>query len=119
MTRADWVVITLASLLVAALYLHYWQPAHAATAVEVRSGSALVGRYPLNQNRVLDVHGLGGISHLEIRDGRVRFTASPCRNRICIQGGWLSQTGDTNACLPNGVSITLLGIGQRYDAISY
>lgn len=119
MTRADIVVITLASALVSALYLHYWQPARAAAEVEVRSGSTLIGRYPLYQDRGLDVQGREGISHLEIREGRVRFTASPCRNQICVQGGWLSHTGDSHACVPNGVSITLLGSGHRYDAISF
>ena len=119
MTRADIVVIALAVFLVAALTAHYWQPARAATEVEVRSGNTQIGRYPLAQNRSFDVPGHEGISHLEIRDGRVRFTESPCRNKICVNSGWLSHAGDTTACVPNGVSITLLGSGESYDAISF
>lgn len=119
MTRADLVILLAAGTFVAALYAHFWQPARIATTVEVRSGSSLVGRFPLDQNRGLEVMGRDGVSHVEIRDGRVRFTASPCRNKVCINSGWLSHTGDTTACLPNGVSISLIGTGERYDAISF
>jgi hypothetical protein len=118
-TRGDGIVVVLGIALVAALFLHYWQPVRGADEVEVRSGSALIGRYPLRQNRSLDVPGRVGISHLQIRDGRVRFTDSPCRNKICVNSGWLSHAGDSTACLPNGVSITLLGTGEAYDAISF
>ena len=119
MTRADVVVITLAGALVAGLYVHFWQPSMPATSVEVRSGSSLVGRYTLNENRSLNVQGRAGISHLDIFDGRVRFTDSPCRNKVCVNSGWLSHAGDTTACVPNGVSISLLGNGEAYDAISF
>jgi hypothetical protein len=119
MTRADIAVIALALVFVAALTAHYWQPARAASEVEVRSGSTQIGRYPLAQDRGLDVQGREGISHLEIRAGRVRFTASPCRNKVCVNSGWLSHAGDTTACVPNGVSITLIGGDEAYDAISF
>ena len=119
MTRGDFVVIVLASALVASLYAHFWQPSKPATSVEVRSGTTLVGRYPLSENRGLDIQGRAGVSHLDIRDGRVRFTDSPCRNKVCVNSGWLSHAGDTTACLPNGVSISLLGNGEAYDAISF
>lgn len=119
MTRTDFVVIALAAALVAALYAHFWQPPQSATAVEVRSGNALVGRYSLSENRGLDVQGREGVSHLDIRNGRVRFTDSPCHNKVCVNSGWLARAGDSTACLPNGVSITLLGNGEAYDAISF
>ena len=119
MTRADVVVIALTCVLIAALTAHYWQPVRAATEVEVRSGNTQMGRYPLDQDRGLDVPGREGISHLEIRAGRVRFTESPCHNKICVNSGWLSHAGDTTACVPNGISITLLGSGESYDAISF
>lgn len=119
MTRADVVVIALAIALVAALYVHFWQPPQSATTVEVRSGNTLVGRYPLSENRGLDIQGREGISHLDIRNGRVRFTDSPCHNKVCVNSGWLSHAGDSTACLPNGVSISLLGSGETYDAVSF
>ena len=119
MTRADVAVLIAALALLIGLYVHFWQPAHAATEVEVRSSQTVIGRYALNQNRSLDIPGRAGVSHLEIRDGRVRFTDSPCRNKVCVHSGWLSHTGDTTACLPNGVSISLIGNGDGYDAISF
>ena len=120
MTRADGGVIALALLLLAAIYAHYWQPSQAATLAEVRSGGALVGRYPLNAPRRLAVTGRIGISTILIDHGRARFSDSPCRNRICVHSGWLTHAGDTAVCLPNGVSLTLDGDAREaLDAIAY
>lgn len=119
MTRSDGVVIALALALVAALYLHYWQPPRPATVAEVRSGGTLVGRYPLAGSQKLTVNGRIGVSTILIEPGRARFADSPCRNRICVHAGWLSHAGDSAACVPNGVSLSLRGDSRSaVDAIA-
>lgn len=119
-SRGDAVIIVLALLLVGALYARYWQAPTAAATVEVRSGDTVVGRYPLNIDRQLRVEGRAGISVLDIRNGRARFLSGPCRNKICVHGGWLSHSGDAAACLPNRVSIHLSGnSGPELDGVSF
>jgi hypothetical protein len=117
-TRADVVAIALSLMLLGGLFAICWQPAQAAAWVEIRTGDRLVGRYPLAEDRELSVRGRLGDSHVRIEHGRVRFIDSPCRNRICVLGGWLSRSGDEAACLPNGVSIALGGGGDPVDAVS-
>lgn len=120
MTRGDALIIALAAALVGASYARYWQPPVAATRFEVRVAGQVVGQYPLDIDRKLTINGKQGLSKLEVQDGRVRFAASPCRNKICVHGGWLSHGGDAVACLPNRVSVVLAGdAGGSVDAMSF
>ncbi|SFF54803.1 NusG domain II [Fontimonas thermophila] len=120
MTRADVIAIGLAAAAVGATYAHFWQPAMAATQFEVRIAGQPSGRYALDGNRDILVEGRLGPSRLRIENGRVRFIASPCRNKVCVHSGWLSHGGDAAACLPNRVSISLLGDAEAsVDAVSF
>ncbi|MBI2382646.1 MAG: NusG domain II-containing protein [Gammaproteobacteria bacterium] len=120
MTVADRIVVVAASLLVGILFARYWGPAVPAAAVELRSGREVVARYPLDRDRRVDVQGRLGVSVLDIRDGRVRFIASPCRNKVCIHAGWLRHSGEAAACLPNRVSVSLIGgVEAEFDAVAF
>lgn len=65
--------------------------------------------YPIDEDRELDVEGPIGHTHVEIRDGRVRITESPCREKICIAGGWVKRADEWVACLPNRVFLRVQG----------
>jgi hypothetical protein len=65
--------------------------------------------YSLQQERELDVEGPLGHTHIEIRDGQVRVTESPCREKICIAAGWVSKADEWIACLPNRVFLRVQG----------
>lgn len=65
--------------------------------------------YPLDEDRHIHAEGPLGTSEIIVEDGRVRFTASPCRDKICITAGDLSRTGEWAACLPNRVFVTITG----------
>jgi hypothetical protein len=118
-TRADLFVITLCAALVGAAFARSWASPSAGW-VEVRAGDTLVGRYALDEDRDVTVHGRLGDSHLRIEGGRVRFIDSPCPNKVCVHAGWLEHGGDVAACIPNGVSIRLGGVrDDAIDAISH
>jgi len=117
-TRADAVVLILSLLLIAGLAQAQWRHPDAAAWVEVRAGTTLVGRYPLDQDQAIDVSGPLGHSHIEVAGGRVRFVDSPCINKVCVHSGWLRRSGDGAACLPNRVSIILGGSAAAIDAVS-
>ena len=40
-----------------------------------------------------------------IESGRIRVGSSSCPDKICVETGWLTQSGDTSVCLPNKVSV--------------
>ena len=62
---------------------------------------------PLDKDRTLALQGPLGRTSIEIRDHKVRITDSPCRNKLCIQQGWVAS--GTIICLPNRVTITVGG----------
>jgi hypothetical protein len=119
-TRADIVAIVVAATLVGILYARLWQPPVDATRFEIRVAGQPVGRYPLDIDRSVIVDGRLGLSRIKVENGRVRFAASPCRNKICVHAGWLQHGGDAAACLPNRVSIALSGdAGAGLDAVGF
>ena len=64
----------------------------------------------LSRNTRWSVGGKDGIEvTLEVNDGRIRFVQSGCPDQICVQSGWLSQAGQTAACLPAGVAVRVAG----------
>jgi len=85
-----------------------------ARSVEIRSDDGEFV-YPLNEDRVLHIHGPLGESHIVIEDGTVRFEDSPCRDKICVAAGALGTSGEWTACLPNRVFITVTGGTDRNE----
>ncbi|HEY9198645.1 MAG TPA: NusG domain II-containing protein [Gammaproteobacteria bacterium] len=118
LTFADALVVLGAAALIGTLYVALWS-AESAQEVEIWSRGERVETLPLAEDRQLDIHGALGISHIEVRQAQVRFVSSPCSNKVCIHGGWLKHAGETLACLPNQVSVRILGRDRRYDAINF
>lgn len=60
---------------------------------------------------------------LEIAHGRIRVQSADCPDHVCVNTGWLERDGQTAACLPAGVVVTVRGrdgTGENggYDAVS-
>ena len=73
----------------------------------------------LNEDRVQEVSGPRGITVVEIKDRKVRVSASPCQNRICMSEGWIQH--GVIVCLPNQVVVragTKADGRQSVDAIT-
>lgn len=49
---------------------------------------------------------------LQVTDGKIRFYTSTCKDKICIRAGFLSQPGESAACLPNKVAVKLVALGN-------
>jgi len=119
MTRADVVVLVLALALLPLLYVKFWHHGAAGEQVRIRVDGKPWKVVSLAHDRRVTVPGALGDSVLEIKDGAVRFIASPCASKFCIHSGWLHDGGAFTACLPNRVSIEVIGARARYDAINF
>lgn len=118
MKWGDLFVIALAAALIGGLFV--WQAgAGQAALARIRVGDRVYGEYPLAEPRRVRVLGRKGVSVIAIRDGAARFIASPCARKICIRAGWLRDGGETTACLPNGVSLEIVGRDARFDSINF
>jgi hypothetical protein len=101
MLTGDYFVILLSILVVIFMFKQFWSS------------------IPANQTRNLTIKGAIGTSHISILQGKVRFTQSPCPNQYCVHQGWLSRAGQVAICLPNQISLQLLGNKAPYDSLNY
>jgi hypothetical protein len=114
----DWLVIIASLVMVILMFQRFWSFEHASK-LKIRQGNQIVGTYDLNQTRELHIHGPLGDSHIAIDQGKVRFKQSPCNNQYCVHQGWLSRAGQIAICLPNQISLQLMGIKNTYDSLNY
>ena len=114
MRIGDWCVLTISIVLVAALFQQLWSH-EGATRVQIRLGDTIYGTYSLNQQRDIHVQG----ATVSIMNGKARFSQSPCHNQYCVHQGWLSRSGQAAVCLPNQLSLELIGETKHYDSLNY
>jgi len=57
------------------------------------------GEYPLN----------GGTNILIIEQGKARMADAHCPDRTCVKAGGISHVGESIVCLPNRVSVSVIG----------
>ena len=114
----DWLVIITGIILVVFLFKTLWNNERASK-LQIRQGNHIYATFSLNQNRTLYIHGPLGNSSIVIKQGEVRFKHSPCQNQYCVHQGWLNRAGQVAICLPNQVSLELLGAKKSYDSLNY
>lgn len=114
----DWLVVLVSLLCVFYLFQTLWSNEHAAK-VQIRLGDKIYATYSLNQQREIHVHGKLGDAVISIAQGKARFAKSPCHTQYCVHQGWLTHAGQAAICLPNQISLELLGDTKPYDSLNY
>ena len=114
----DWLVIFVGLVAVIFMFQQFWS-FEQASKLKIRQGNQTIGTYDLNQTRQLHIHGALGDSLISIAQGKVRFKQSPCNNQYCVHQGWLSRAGQVAICLPNQISLQLMGAKSSYDSLNY
>jgi hypothetical protein len=74
---------------------------------------------PAWTEQVISIDGPLGRTRIEIRNGQARIIESPCRQKLCILEGWLQHAGETAACVPNEVGVSLVAANSRLDAVNF
>jgi len=122
MTRGDYVVLAACALVLPALFFRYGLPGSTGTQARITVDSSVYAQVSLGRAHVYRVPGTLGISEIEVRDGQIRFNSSPCQGQQCVHSGWAKRGGEFIACVPNRVSVTVLGQGaggDYYDSINF
>ncbi len=120
MQAADWLLLVCALPLVLFITSNLWQNDSRAEYLTLASIYAPSQKILLSESKTLTIHGRLGPSLIEISKGAVRFLESPCRNKLCIQNGWLRKAGDSNWCIPNGIGMSLkTKEASKIDGITY
>lgn len=88
-----------------------------AALLETADGARL--ELPLDAPARVTRNGRRGPFTVEVADGRARFLDSDCAQKLCVRAGWLTRTGETAACAPNGAALTLVGGDPEFDAVTF
>lgn len=86
--------------------------------VLIRSDGRPFAELSLHVPQTVAVPGPLGVTEVEIRDGVVRVARDPGPRQLCVRQGWLTRPGQLALCLPNRVSIEVLG-GRPRDSLAY
>lgn len=114
----DWLTLVSGSVCVVLLTLTLWSGELADKAV-IRSGGKIFRTVSLSRDLQIEVPGPLGISLISVENRRVRIASDPSPRQYCVRQGWLQQAGEIALCLPNQVSVELVGSHKRYDSLNY
>ena len=91
-------------------------------AVQVRVDGSVVETFPLEHERVYQiVNGNGGTNLLRISGGEAWLEEASCPDKLCVKMGRISRSGQSIICLPNKVTVEIIGetAGEpEVDAVS-
>ena len=76
--------------------------------VEVWQNGVLTRQIPAMSQVTFDISG-DYTNPVTVAYGKVAVTHSDCPTQDCVHTGWISYTGQTIVCLPNGVEVRLTG----------
>lgn len=114
----DWLTLMLGCLCVALLTMKLWS-AELADKALIRSGGKIFREVPLSRNQRIEVPGPLGVSVVAIENRKARIAQDPSPRQYCVRQGWLQQAGEIALCLPNQVSVEMVGSHKRYDSLNY
>ncbi len=114
----DWITLLGGAALTAWLALACWQGGAPDKAI-IRSGGKVFREVPLNHDTTISIPGPLGTSTVAIHNLQARIASDPSPRQLCVHQGWLKQAGEIAICLPNQVSVELVGARRKYDSLAY
>lgn len=79
----------------------------------IRKDGNIVRRVNLDTDQTFSVDGV----LFEVSGGAIRFKESNCPGQECVHAGFFKRPGSSMACLPNRISVTVLGQSE-VDAVA-
>ena len=87
--------------------------------LKIQMGKQVIGSFSLNQNVIKIIEGPIGKTEVIIDSGKVRISKSPCTKKYCLHLGWINKLNQTIVCVPNQISISIIGARTDYDSLNY
>ena len=114
----DALIIAAALLLAAAVFLLTLpKGADGRLFAEISQNGKLLASLPLDTDAEYIVNG-DYDNVVTILDGSAFFSSSSCPNEDCVHTGKLTKAGQLAVCLPNGVTVRIVGEDADVDAIA-
>lgn len=89
--------------------------------VEVKVDGTTKLKAPLKQStaRIYSVVSSEGSLSFIIDKERVYVLESTCKDKLCIKEGAISRVGESVICLPNRITISIVGEKNEVDSTTY
>lgn len=118
MKKGDILIIALLCVVCVAWFCLGLSGGGATTAEIWHNGEKLV-EIELDSVKEAYTYDVGGCKLL-IKNGCISFSYADCPDGLCVKGGKLCNAGDTMACVPNRVVVTVTtSKSASYDAVTY
>jgi hypothetical protein len=114
----DWFVLVLSLALVVILFTHFWL-SPAGQKLLIKRGGEVFLTASLARPFTVAVPGPLGMTQVEVDNHRARVVSDPSPRQLCVHQGWISHEGEAAICLPNQVSLEIVGSTRRYDSLNY
>ena len=113
MKRADLIIFTLvlAAGLIGACFYFFAGSAGPESTIVIEVNGVVVQTYPLYQegrDEYVEIAGVNGLTRVHLEDGRVQVVDSACPDKVCVNTGWIRNSAQVIACLPNRVIIKIV-----------
>ena len=118
MKRLDFVLITVyITISIIIGYMLLWGPSDAPDLVEVKVNNEIYGRYSLPLETPMEINlDENGHNNILVIDGyEVYMKEADCPDQLCVQQGVIKKTGAMLVCLPNKITVEI--IGKRSDGV--
>ncbi|CBZ02204.1 membrane protein [Clostridium botulinum A2B3 87] len=130
MKKGDKIVIYIVSILLALsvisiIFFKFFVKSENAVAVIKQNGKIIekVDLSKVKEKRQLKINyndkNHKGYNVIEIDKGSIRFIDADCPDKVCIKSGVLKKPGETAACLPHKLIITIEKNDKEVDEVSY
>ncbi len=84
---------------------------------EIKQNGVLIASLPLDTDTEYTITD-NYVNTIKIEDHSAFFFFSDCPNNDCVRLGKLNKAGDIAVCLPNGVTLQIVGATPEIDAIA-
>lgn len=106
--KADVVfLIALTAIIGASFFFIYFRSPGYGSRIEIRVDGKLYETCPLNIDRKIRIPEKNPENIIEIKDNTVRMIYATCPDKSCVREGKKSKNGETIACLPHKIVITV------------
>ena len=87
--------------------------------IKIEDGTRKVFVFSLESNVEKKIGGPLGDTIIVIQNNKARIQSSPCNKKYCIHQGWINKINETIVCIPNKISLSIIGKTPNYDSINY
>ena len=70
-------------------------------------GGAEYARYPLSEDRIIELPGLLGNNVLTIKEGNAYMSSAVCPDKVCMGFGKIHYNTEMIVCLPGGIVVII------------